>query len=438
MGADGRSRRAARDGHWSSLFGEVAVHSFLVLLLTGAFLTFFYDPGMERVDYDGSYVPLRGVPVSAAYSSTLDIGFDVRGGLLMRQIHHWAALVFVAAVCCRLLGKFLTGTFRRPGVRNWLIWVAMLPLGMVAGVTGGLLPDDMLSGGSLGLIQGITQSVPVIGTRLTFLVFGSDVPGDDVIPRAYWLHITVLPLLMAVLFAALRRPSRPSRATGAALGLYTFGVLALLGTLFQINPVWKYGPFRPGAITAGAVPDWYMGFLDGAVRIMPGWEPEIAGRPLTLAVLVPALLVPGGFFTVLAAWPWLERRFTGDDRIHLLPDRPREAVLRTAFGAAGVAFYGLLWAASANDQIAVRFHLSLYAVTWFFRIAVFAGPVLAFLATRAICSGLTQRERHEARHGRETGRIVMNRDGGFTETLESRTSAPGLCDAFPHERLGRP
>jgi ubiquinol-cytochrome c reductase cytochrome b subunit len=205
-------------------------------------------------------------------------------------------------------------------------------------------------------------------------------------------------------------------------------VLALLGTVAQVNPIWQYGPYRPGTISAGAVPGWYMGFLDGALRIMPNWEFDVAGHPLTLAVLVPALLVPGAFFTVLAGYPVLERRFTGDHGLHHVLDRPRDAATRTAVGAAGITFYGLLWAAAANDQFAYHFHLSLYAVTWFFRVAVFAGPVLAYTLTRRICLGLTYWERETAEHGRETGRIVMSPDGGFTEVTEPVAATASALD----------
>ncbi|MFC6886981.1 MULTISPECIES: cytochrome b [Actinomadura] len=440
-----RWARRARADHWSFLFGEVALYSFIVLVATGAFLTFFYDPDMTRVPYDGSYVPLRGVPVSKAYASTLDISFDVRGGLLMRQVHHWAALIFIAAITLHLLRMFFTGAFRRPRGLNWLVWVGLLPLGMVAGWSGTILPDDMLSGGSLGLLQGVTQSIPVVGTDLTSWLFGGDIPGDEIVTRFYWLHVLVIPVAVVGLFVLrrglLRRhghtrfpgaadadagraarlgPFRigPAAGSAAAVFLATCGVLALFGAFAQINPVWQYGPYQPGNTTAGAVPGWYMGFLDGAVRIMPGWEFDVAGHPLTLAVLVPALLVPGAFFTVLAAFPLIERRITGDRGLYHVLDRPRDAANRTAVGAAGITFYGLLWAAAANDQIAFNFHLSLYGVTWFFRVAVFAGPPLAFAVTRWICLGLADRERREAEHGRETGRVVMSPDGGFSEIHE--------------------
>ncbi|WP_149261709.1 cytochrome bc complex cytochrome b subunit [Actinomadura sp. K4S16] len=423
----------ARTDHWSFLFAQLAICSFLVLIVTGAFLTFFFDPDMTQVTYNGSYGPLRGVPVSEAYASTLDISLDVRGGLLMRQIHHWAALVFVAAITLQLLRLFFTGAFRRPRGLNWLIWVTVLVLGMVTAWTGTILPDDMLSGGSLGLLQGVTQAIPLVGTGLTFLIFGDEFPGEKIIPRLYWLHILVLPAVLAALFVLRHRlvrehghtrfpgafSGRASRGSAVALLLTTGGVLALLGTFAQINPVWQYGPYRPGDITAGAVPGWYMGFLDGAVRIMPGWELSVAGHPITLAVLVPALLMPGAFFTVLAAYPWIERRLTGDRGIRHVLDRPRDAATRTAVGAAGIAFYGLLWAAAANDQIAHNFHLSLYDVTWFFRVAVFTGPPLAYAVTRSICLGLAYRDQKESEHGRETGRILMSPDGGFSEIHEA-------------------
>ena len=443
--------RFARADRWSLMFGEIALYTFVVLAATGVYLAVFFDPAMKRVAYHGSYAPLRGVPVSKAYESTLHLSFDVRGGLLMRQIHHWAALIFVAAVCLVLLRLLFTGAFRRPRGLTWLIWVTLLALGMAAGWTGTILPDDMLSGGGLALLQGVLQSIPVVGTHLTLWLFGGDVPGHQIIPRLYWVHVLLVPAAMAVLFALARLLARRRRHTripgraGAGPGAFstapvaasmamlfaTCAVLALLGTLAQINPVWLLGPYQPGATTAGAVPDWYMGFLDGALRIMPGWEIDVAGHPLTLAVLVPALIVPGAFFTLLAAYPLLERRLTGDQGLHHLPDRPRDAATRTAIGAAGITFYGLLWAAAANDQIAYHFQLDLYTVTWFFRVAVFAGPLLAYILTRRICLGLTGREQEEAEHGHETGRIVMSPDGGFSEIIEP---APRALEDSLHRR----
>jgi len=439
----------ARSGRWPLPFAEIALYDLVVLAATGIYLAVFSSPSMTRVIYHGSYGPLRGVPVSRAYESALHISFDMPGGLLIRQVHQWAALIFVAAVCLQLLQLFFTGAFRRPRQLHWLIWVALLPLGMVEGWTGSILPDDMLSGGGLSLLQGVLESIPVVGTHLMLWVFGGAVPGQQIIPRMYWLHYAVLPAIMIGLLilarrlarqSGLTRPPAPSSSgrpdfgwrgrgwrglvhdpaviTALAMFSATCGVLILLGTFAQIDPIWSIGPYQPGAATAGAVPDWYMGFLDGGLRIMPGWQVMIAGHPLALAVLVPALIVPGAFFTLLAAYPLLESWLTGDRRVHLRPARPRDAAIRTAAGVAGITFYGLLWAAAANDQIAYHFHLDLFTVTWVFRVAVFAGPVLAFAVTRWICLGLAGQEREEAEHGRETGRIVMNPDGGFSEITE--------------------
>jgi len=444
--------RQARPGRWPFLFAEIALYDLVVLAVTGIYLAMFFNPSMTRVIYHGSYGPLRGVPVSQAYDSALHISLDMPGGLLIRQIHQWAAVIFVAAVCLQVLQLFFTGEFRRPRRLHWLIWVALLPLGMVEGWTGSILPDDMLSGGSLSLLQAVLQSIPVVGTHLMLLVFGGAVPGHLIIPRFYWLHFLVLPPVMIGLLLLARRPARrtglirqpgslsppgsgwrglvrrgpgwrglvqnPAVATSLALFFATCGVLTMLGTFAQIDPIWSIGPYQPGATTSGAVPDWYMGFLDGGLRIMPGWEVMIARHPLTLAVLVPALIVPGAFFTLLAAYPLLESWLTGDHGVHLLPDRPRDAVTRTAIGVAGMTFYGVLWAAAANDQLAYHFHLDLFTVTWAFRVAVFGGPVLAFALTRWICLGLRGREREEAEYGQETGRIVMSPDGGFSEIIE--------------------
>ena len=436
-----RLYRRGRADHWSSLFGQIAVYSFVVTAITGVFLLFFYQPSMTQVSYHGSYHKLDGVPMSQAYRSTLDLSFDVRAGLLMRQIHSWASLLFVAAVCLHLLRLYFTGAFRRPRWLNWVIWVTLLGLGMAAGFSGAILPDDMMSGGSLDVLQGVTLSIPVVGTHLMSPIFGGDFPGHEIIPRAYWLHVAVLPAVMVALLALLRRRARPAvTPVSVAMFWFTCAVLALLGAFAQVNPVWLYGPYQPGSISAGAVPGWYLGFLDGALRIMPAWEIDVAGHPLALAVLVPAVIMPAAFFTVLAACPLIERALTGDRAVHQFLDRPREAATRTAVGAAGIAFYGLLWAAAANDEIADHLQVSLYAVTWFFRVAVLAGPALAFVLTQRLCLGLTRRDREEAEHGRETGRIVMSPAGGYREIREP-ARAPGPAQppggrSGPRGRLG--
>ncbi|GAA4581294.1 ubiquinol-cytochrome c reductase cytochrome b subunit [Planotetraspora phitsanulokensis] len=440
-------RRSFQFSHWSFMFAEIAIWSFVVLTVTGAVLMVFYDPGMSQVTYDGSYGLLHGLFVSRAFDSTMHLSLDVRGGLLIRQVHHWAALVFVASVALQLLRMFLTGAFRRPRTRQWLIWVTLLALGMAAGETGNVLPDDLLSGGSLWLIMSVAQSIPVVGNWALSLLFGPDFPGDRVIPVMYGGHLLIAVVIAALLVARellVRRhghsrfvASLPSRRSARpAMALATIGTLIILGFGFQIAPIWLYGPAKPSQVSAGAVPDWYMGFLDGALRIMPGWELTIGDYTLSLAVLVPTLVIPGVFFTALAASPVVERflvsrrgrrdalgrpkttsRMARQTLADDLLDRPRDTPVKTAVAVAGVTFYGLLWAAAANDQIAVQFRLAVETVTIFFRFAVVIGPVIAFVITRWICLALQQADHEVAEHGVETGIIIRSPDGGFHEQL---------------------
>lgn len=426
--------------HWTFLLGEIAMYSFFILIATGVFLTLFFQPNMTEVVYNGSYVKLRGVEMSEAYASTLEISFDVRGGLLMRQIHHWAALLFAAAVLAHMLRNFFTGAFRKPRELNWLIGIVLLMLVILEGLFGYSLPDDMLSGAGIRILQGVILAIPVVGTYLAFFLFGGEYPGDIIIPRLYVIHILLLPGIMLglILLHALvltwrqthtqfpgkgrtnhnvvGRPFFPTFLTKTtAFFIFTFGVVALLAGFFQINPVWMYGPYRPQDITAGSQPDFYMGFLEGALRLMPAWEISLVGRPLALSVLVPALVVPGLLFTGLAVYPFVERWVTGDRGVHHLLDRPRDVPARTGVGIGGVVFYGVLWLAGANDIIARTFEIPLFATTWVFRVAVIVGPVIGFLVARRICRGLLLKERRMLEHGLETGIIRRLPTGEYVE-----------------------
>ena len=420
------------DDRWAAVFGRIAGYSFAVAVVSGVLLLPIFHPSMATVAYHGPYRKLDGVPVSQAYQSVLAISFDVRGGLLIRQVHHWSADLFVAAICLRVLRVFFRGRFCGRALPDWLTWVTLLPLGMVAAYTGTLLPDDGLSGGSLSVITGVLLSLPVIGTHLVFWIFGGAPRGHLIIGRDYWVHILVLPTLAGALLLASFRPSLrwPRRMRPDPLLPFTCAVLVLLGAIAQINPVWLYGPYQPGSITAGAVPDWYMGFLDGALRLMPAWELTVARHPLALGVLIPGLVVPALFFTCLALYPLADRRIAGGRPPRgLLPPTPADPANRTAIGVAGVTLYGLLWAAAANDQIAYHLQIPIYTVTWIFRVLVLAGPTLAFLLTRVICHALADRRRDEELHGRETGRIVRNPHGGYDEIREpAHRAAPRNAD----------
>ena len=264
--------------HWSFMLGEVVLYSFIILLLSGTFLTFWFDPSMREVEYEGSYEPLEGLKMSAAYASTLHISFDVRGGLLMRQIHHWAALIFMAAMVAHLLRVFFTGAFRKPREMNWVIGVGLLTLGIVEGFLGYSLPDDLLSGTGIRIAEAIIQAVPVVGSYLAYFVFGGAFPGEVFIPRIYTVHVLLIPgIFLALITAHLMLvwyqkhtqypgPGRTEKnvvgypllpvymAKAGGFFFIVFGVTAFLGAVASINPVWLFGPYTPGQISAGCEP----------------------------------------------------------------------------------------------------------------------------------------------------------------------------------------
>ncbi len=402
--------------HWSFLLGELALWSLIIVLATGVYLTFFFDASTEEVVYQGSYVPLQGVEMTKAYASALDLSFDVRAGLMMRQIHHWAANVYLATTVVHLMRIYFTGAFRRPRELNWLIGVAMLILSIVNGFVGYSLLDDQLSGTGLRIAYNIAISVPVGGTWLASLFFGGDFPGPDLIERLFVIHILLLPAVIVALVGAhlalvarqrhtqFPGPGRSERnvvgervwptfaAKGLAVFLLTTAILSALGGLAQINPVWLYGPYRPAEVSSASQPDWYMGWLDGALRLWPGWEIRAFGFELPTP-FYPSVLLPGVTFTLLALWPFLEARFTKDRREHNLLDRPRSRPLRTAFGMSTLAFYTVLFFAGASDVLAATFQTSVNGLFRTFRILLLVAPPVAGFVTYRLCREMVRRDR---------------------------------------------
>ena len=425
--------------HWSFMLGEIALWSFVVLLLTGVFLTLWFNPSMGEITYAGSYQPLRGVHMSEAMASTLDISFDVRGGLLMRQMHHWAAMLFVASMMIHLLRVWFTGAFRKPRELNWGIGSLLLILGTLEGFTGYSLPDDLLSGTGVRAADGFIKASPVVGTYMSFLLFGGEFPGESIIPRLYIVHVLLIPGLLLALIAAhmlllvyhkhtqwpgpgrteknvVGYPMLPVYAAKAGGFFFiVFGVIAVLGALVTLNPVWKYGPYDPSKVTAGSQPDWYMGWPDGALRIMPGLETEIWGFTISWNVMLPILILPVVLFLLVMLLPFIDAWITGDKREHHLLERPRNAPTRTALMVALMTLYGLLWAAGGNDIIAIKLNASINQITYFLRAAVFIGPVLAFFITRRWCISLQRKDNETLLHGYETGIIMRSPEGGYTE-----------------------
>jgi ubiquinol-cytochrome c reductase cytochrome b subunit len=397
--------------HWSFMLGEIALYCFLILVLTGTFLTLFFDPSTSKSVYEGAYGPLQGVEVSNAYRSVVELSYDVRAGLVMRQIHHWAALVFVAAIVIHLCRIFFTGAFRKPRELNWVIGVTLLILALFNGFSGYSLPDDLLSGTGLRIAYSMALSVPFVGTWIAFLVFGGEFPSDQIIGRLLVTHIMIVPALIAVLLTAHLAlvwrqkhtqfpeagrtetnvvgskfwPTYAAKSIGLFFGV--FAVVALLGGLVQINPVWLYGPFESQQVSTPAQPDWYLGWIEGALRMFPSWELRAFGYELPNPFF-PGVLLPGITFGLLYAWPFLEARLTGDRDVHHLLDRPRDRPLRTALGTTTLAFYGVLFFGASNDLVAKWLGVSVLTLTNVFVVLLFVLPALTGVITYRLMKAL--------------------------------------------------
>ncbi|OBI09915.1 menaquinol-cytochrome C reductase [Mycolicibacter nonchromogenicus] len=447
--------------HWSFLLGEIALYSFIILLLSGVYLTLFFDPSMAEVIYHGVYQPLNGVQMSRAYESALDISFEVRGGLFVRQLHHWAALLFAASIMVHLARIFFTGAFRRPREANWVIGSLLLILAMFEGYFGYSLPDDLLSGiGLRAALSSITLGMPVIGTWLHWALFGGDFPGTVLIPRLYALHILLIPgIILALIgvhmalvwFQKHTQFPGPGRTetnvvgvrvlpvfaikSGAFFAMIT-GILGLMGGLLQINAIWNLGPYRPSQVSAGSQPDFYMMWTEGLARLWPAWEFYPFGH--TIPAVVGVALGMGAVFGLLMVYPFLEKKFTGDYAHHNLLQRPRDAPVRTAIGAMAISFYMVLTLAAMNDIIAWKFHISLNATTWIGRIGMVVLPPLVFFITYRWCIGLQRSDRDVLEHGIETGIIKRLPHGAYIELHQPLGPVDEHGHPIPLEYAGAP
>jgi ubiquinol-cytochrome c reductase cytochrome b subunit len=418
--------------HWLRMLASVVLVSLAVTIVSGVYLALFFDPSMSTVTYRGPIGFLRGVVMTRAYASALDISFGERGGLFVRQLHNWAASLFIASLMACLIAAFFTGVFRRLRAA-WAVSVALLLLGVFEAYTGVLVLDDGLSGTSLRMVSGYTLTVPVLGTRLHGMLFGSEFPGTHVIGRIYLVHLLLPAIILGLiaLAAALLHRNPPPRSSSpprsrhrdgrygvaipaVAVWAFTAGVLAITAGLFQVNPIWLYGPANSANGAATSTPPWYFGWLDGAVRLWPAWDIHL-GRYTIPAPFWPSVVLLASSFALLALYPWIERRVTRDDASHDRPQRPRDAPKRTALGVGVVVFYGCLQLAGATDVIGAAFRPSTDGLFWTLRVAVLLLPPLAAAATYRLCLGLQQRDQAIREHGIETGIIHRLPNGGFVE-----------------------
>jgi ubiquinol-cytochrome c reductase cytochrome b subunit len=403
--------------HWSFLLGEIALYSFVVLIATGTFLALFYSPSTAETTYQGGYAPLAGQEMTQAYASALHLSFDVPGGLLMRQTHHWAALVFVVAIVMHLMRIFFTGAFRKPRDLNYYVGLTMLMVAVFEGYLGYSLLDDLLSGMGLAIGYSTALSVPVVGAPFATLVWNGQFPGTgEFFGRMFITHVFILPAILAVLITIhLVMVARPHHTQWAdpghternivgipmwpgyalrSIGLFLAvgGVLVLMGGLIQVNPVWLWGPYHTYQATNGAQPDWYLGWLIGALRLMPAFDVTIGGYTLIPNPFWGGVLFPLAVFGFLFAWPSIERRIRRDQRQHNLLERPRDAPFRTAIGAAVFTFVATVFFAGAADRAFVQIGVPYETQVWIYRgVAIFL-PILAYVVVRRTCDELRARE----------------------------------------------
>jgi ubiquinol-cytochrome c reductase cytochrome b subunit len=430
--------------HWSFLLGEIALYAFVFLLLSGTFLALFFSPDIStREIYQGPFRELAGMEVTPAFRSTAELSSTVPGGLLMRQAHHWAANVFVAAMVMHLIRVFFTGAFRRPREVIWIAGVALLGLGIFEGFAGYSLPDDLISGMGLAIAYGVAMSLPLVGGPLAGLLWGGEYPGSGVIEsRLFIAHVFIVPLVMLglitlhlILVARHHHTQFPGRGRredntvgnpmwpgyalrSLGLMLLVMAVLVALGGLVQINPVWQWGPYELNRSSNGAQPDWYLGWLIGALRLVPPVEVRIGDLTLIPNPFWGGAFFPMVVFGVALLYPFAERRLARDRVPHHLLDRPREHPWRTAFGVAFLSWVVLIFYAGSSDRVFVEFGISYQGQVAIYRWIVLLLPPLIFVLTKAACDELRRSGARPARGGPPVS-VVRRPDGGF-DVIPSR------------------
>ncbi len=437
--------------HWSFMVGEIALDSLILLILTGVYLTFFFIPNSRDVVYAPTaghvYAPLVGQHMSEAYQSVLNISFNVRFGLLMRQAHHWAALVFLAAVVFHLCRIFFTGAFRKPRETNWIIGLTLWMIVMLEGFTGYSLPDDLLSGTGIRVIYSVLEGIPFVGTWITYDLWGGRYPGTTFITRLFIVHEFIFPALIVGLLSAHLmilwrqkhtdfpgpgktetniRGSRvwPQYAMKAGgLAMIVSGVIFALAGLVQINPVWIYGPYTPYTVSTGSTPDWYVAWLDGAVRLWPHWEFRSFGHEIANPFF-PGLLIPGVVFTLMYLWPVVDRKIYNDHERHNLLDRPRDKPFRTGVGVAAIVFFADLTLATGDDILSNNLHIPFERILEVLQYGVVIGPVAGFLIAYKACKALQRTDAHPIRHP-VGGMIVRAADGSYHTLGEAHAPHAG-------------
>ncbi len=404
--------------HWSFYLGEFALYCFVLLVATGVWLTFVYTAD-EKTAFDSVAALSRGAPV----------------GYVMRQVHHWSAVTFVAAILVHMARIFFTAAYRAPREVNWVVGVLMLILASLTGFTGYSLPNDALSGTGLRIADSVLLALPLVGGWAADLLNGGSYPGPLLLPHLYTIHVYFLPVAIAGLLTVhmgllvyqkhTQFADDPAHVVGrrfwpdyalrtlAAFAITVAVILAMTAAL-EINPIEQYGRYHDWIVTNPAEPDWYAAFLDGALRLGPKTEIAIFGHPIP-PVFWPGVILPLVASAIVFGWPWIDKRLTRDVAQHDVLVPATGAPWRVGAGAALLTAGFVLTLAASDDTQSLALHVPIDALVWFYRILFPVGSIAVGLLAAAIARGLGARKRL---HGEETERVVVmrrNAQGGFDD-----------------------
>jgi cytochrome b-561 len=408
----------------SFLLGEVALFSFVVLGLTGIFLGFFYEPSTTEATYEGSVAGFQGEELPAAFMSVLQITYDVPFGMFIRRVHHWAAHLFVASLGLHMLRVYFTGAYRNPRELNWVVGVGLAILAMAAAYTGYSLPFDEFAATATGIGYNMAKSIPLIGGALSKIVFGGEFPSSATIPRLYFLHVLVIPLLLAgglalhMLILIRQKHTEASRsgdvkpassrseipaetaadggaeptvdrdddsvvvglpafpnqaAVSAVVFFLTLATLSILAGLLPVHNVAEYGPNNPASTPAIIMPDWFLMWLYGFLKLWPTWLSFSVGPVHFSTEFLGGIVVPGLVFLVVFAWPFIDR----SEPIHFTTD-PLDRPWQTGVGVAGVTFIMIASIAGMNNLLADAIGVSTNVLNPVLTLALVAVPLAAF------------------------------------------------------------
>jgi cytochrome b-561 len=413
----------------SFLLGEVALFCFLLLVFSGVFLGFFFEPSITEVEYEGSVAEYQGEELPESFVSVLNITYDVPFGMLIRRMHHWAAHLMVASMALHMLRVFFTGAYRNPREPNWLVGTGLAGVTMFAAYTGYALPFDEFASTAVGIGYNVTLSVPLVGETLAHLAFGGSFPSSATIPRFYFLHVLVLPAVIAGLIGVhmlilvrqkhteARRdedvpapdtdrddataadggrvardddsvvvglPAVPNQvAVSAVVFFLTLATLSLLAGFLPVHNIAEYGPNDPASTPSLIMPDWFLMWGYGFLKLTPSWVSfDVLGVHIS-AEFVGGLALPAVVFGVVALWPFIDSE---DEPVHFTAD-PLDRPFQTGVGVAGVVFVMLASIAGMDVIVADLVGMTTAQLKPYLTAALLFGPAVAGLVVYAGLGG---------------------------------------------------